>query len=41
VERRLVKVALASRDMLEVIDGLGEGEAVFLDPALLASRAAP
>ncbi len=41
VERRIVKVALASRDMLEVIDGLGEGEAVFLDPALLASGAAP
>jgi HlyD family secretion protein len=41
VERRAVKVTQASRDMLEVIDGLSEGEVVFLDPALLASRAAP
>ena len=40
VERRPVKVTQASRDMLEVIDGLSEGEAVFLDPALLASHAA-
>ncbi len=40
VERRAVKVTLASRDMLEVTDGLSEGEVVFLAPALLASRAA-
>jgi hypothetical protein len=41
VERRPVKVTQASRDMLEVIDGLSDGEVVFLAPALLASRAAP
>jgi HlyD family secretion protein len=41
VERRAVKVAQASRDMLEVVDGLSEGEVVFLDPALLASRVVP
>ncbi len=41
VERRAVKVVQASRDMLEVIDGLSEGEVVFLDPTLLSSVAAP
>jgi len=40
VERRAVKVTQASRNMLEVVDVLSEGEVVFLDPALLASRAA-
>jgi HlyD family secretion protein len=39
VERRAVKVTMASRDMLEVIDGLSEGEVVILNPAILASRA--
>ena len=41
VERRAVKVVQASRDMLEVIDGLSEGEVVFLEPTLLTSSAAP
>lgn len=41
VERRPVKVTQASRDMLEVVDGLTEGEVVFLDPSLLPSHAAP
>jgi HlyD family secretion protein len=40
VERRAVKVTQASRDMLEVVDGLSEGEVVFLNPAILASRTA-
>jgi HlyD family secretion protein len=38
VERRAVKVTNASRDMLEVIAGLSEGEEVFLAPALVASH---
>ena len=41
VERRAVKVTQASRDMLEIIGGLSEGEVVFLDPALLTSHALP
>ncbi|MGC8639635.1 MAG: efflux RND transporter periplasmic adaptor subunit [Isosphaeraceae bacterium] len=39
VERRAVKVSHASRDMMEVLDGLSEGERVFLSPSLVASRA--
>jgi HlyD family secretion protein len=39
VERRPVHVAQASREMLEVIDGLSEGEVVYLEPALVAANA--
>lgn len=38
VERRPVKVSHASRDMLEVLDGLSEGEDVFLQPSLVATH---
>jgi HlyD family secretion protein len=38
VERRTVKVVQASRDMLEVVEGLSEGEEVFLAPARVASH---
>jgi HlyD family secretion protein len=38
VERRAVKVTQGSRDMLEVIDGLSEGEEVCLAPELFASH---
>jgi HlyD family secretion protein len=41
VERRAVRVSHASRDMMEVLDGLSEGESVFLSPSLVASRATP
>ena len=41
VERRAVKVTQASRDMLEVVGGLSEGEVVFLDPSIFVSHAAP
>jgi HlyD family secretion protein len=37
VERRAVKVSPATEDLVEVIEGLDEGEEVVLDPALLAS----
>ena len=41
VERRTVKVIQASQNMLEVIDGLSEGEAVLLSPALVAASSSP
>jgi HlyD family secretion protein len=37
LERRAVKVNTASRDLVEVVEGLDEGEEVVLDPALLTS----
>jgi HlyD family secretion protein len=36
IERREIKVGQASRDLLEVTEGLGEGEEVVLDPASLS-----
>ena len=39
LERRVVKVNLASRDLLEVVDGLTEGEEVVLEPSLIPADA--
>jgi HlyD family secretion protein len=40
IERREVKVGQESRGLLEVTEGLGEGEAVVLDPAGLSGQVA-
>jgi HlyD family secretion protein len=40
IERRAIKVGKASRDLLEVIDGLKEGEQVVLEPGLALDPAA-
>jgi HlyD family secretion protein len=38
VERRAVKVSQATRDLLEVVDGLNEGEEVILHPSLVQTE---
>jgi HlyD family secretion protein len=35
IERRAVKVSQATQDLLEVVDGLSEGEEVILEPSLI------